>query len=53
MLSVVRNLEEHSTDEVRAVKHLQVNLHVEGNLPLVLFKLVLGGLLLVAGITLG
>lgn len=49
VLSVVGNLEQHSADEVRAVEHLQVNLHVEGDLSLVLLLLILGGLLLVAG----
>lgn len=41
VLSVVGDLEHHSADEVTAVKNLQVNLHVEGDLSLVLLKLIL------------
>lgn len=40
VLSVVGDLQHHSADEVAAVKNLQVNLHMEGNLSLVFLKLI-------------
>jgi hypothetical protein len=45
VLSIVRDLKDHRADEVATVEHLQVNLHVEGDLSLVLLLLVLTGLI--------
>lgn len=41
VLSVIRDFKNHRADEVAAIEHLQVNLHVEGDLSLVLLLLVL------------
>lgn len=53
VLSVVRDLKDHRADEVATVENLQVNLHVEGDLSLVLLLLVLTGLIKLSAEPLG
>lgn len=52
MLSVVGDLEQHGAYQVAAIEDGQVDLHVEGNLSLVFFQLILRRLLLIAGVAL-